>query len=229
MLCRAVTFMFAIAVTTMAVAAPIQFRLTMAGSTETPQHPLAGATLELLATLNHQTETRLVQKDDGISRNTVWSSFDSTAALKVVGSAASDGVYPGVVDASFTTGWHFVDSAAGDSLRFPAIVVEVNGNPIFFRDLIASFPESKLQGTGEILPMPFSESEASWLKPRIRSTLPGAEIQGLSMAGSATVIPEPTSTCLAFAALASSAHLRRRQQAARLSGKVLRRATLPHQ
>lgn len=175
---------------------------------------VVGATLDLVATMDAAVETRLAQKDDGLSRATVWSSFKSTASLTVIGSSLPDGSYVGDVDASFTTGWHHGDSRSsqGDLLQFPNITFDINGKSVQISNLIARFADNQFQGTGDILPKPFPAIDATWMTAVIRTTSPREQITGTGVSGFAIGVPEPSSTRLAICGIALvGAALRRRK------------------
>ena len=175
-------------------AAPLNYQVNMTAGSESPTHPLAGATLQL----NISWDATALPPLNSSAQNTLWPVGNSIGSLTVIGSAASDGIYEAVFSISPTLSWYTTNDFQpfGDSLRFPQMSFQVDGDTVSTGLLQASFASSFFNAPYPFLPKAFDSAEATWNTLQFTSSGPISGMIATVVSGFAVEAPEPATVPL---------------------------------
>lgn len=200
----------AVLVAAHASAAPLTYRVNMTAPAN--GHPiLSGAGIEMTITWDPAGLTPLFDNGSLVDGTwtTTWSATNTVASMKITGTPAHNGIYPGA-PSSITEGWfHYNNAPArGDALQFPRLDFPFDIGKISILGLEARFADTFNQSLSTIFPKPFSNSETTWVAPNFLTPNPASRDRATDLSGFAAVVPEPSSIVAACGALAGFVALR---------------------
>ncbi len=194
-------------------AAPMLYRVSMkiGGNIGTEQPIPEGAQLEI----TYQWDpASLAPFDSGppSGLSSLWPLSNTTVSMKLSGTTAHDGVYPGELNLVVPNGWLHLNRTQGyDAIDLPRIRIPIGDEVISVNGFFARFSTSFFEGPGTIYPKPFLSSEATWDLPLLGN--PRTSIYPIDISGFAMIVPEPTAISLAASsALITASRCRRRER-----------------
>jgi hypothetical protein len=214
------TLFFALAFFSLSKAAPVEYHLQMTfghDGFETPHPVLVGATLNLTYQLDASTLAPTTDNNGGPSVGwfTAWPTSNTSVIATITGTGSSDGTFVGAMDATTPMEWEFtsemVSLGGKDQIRFPRIQFPFNGGQVRILDIRANFDDLFVNPMSTIDPVAFPASAPAWeASAKYVTSSPAHRSAMLNVSGFAVAVPEPQAICLASAAIAALALLRKR-------------------
>lgn len=208
----AIGMLAALSVGAHASAAPIMYRVNM-GVPANSDPKLTGGQLELTLSWDHEGLTPL--SDDGSIVDerwtTSWPVTNTTASIKITGTPAHNGVYPGA-PSSTDASWIYYNNSQifGDALQYPRLEFPFVGGTITVLGVQARFPNEFFQNLSTITPKSFAGNELTLLGGVLLTGEPPVRGAAMNVSGFAVAVPEPSTLVTGTLALAGVAALRRR-------------------